>query len=326
MKNKLISVILLTLVVLLALGVRYAKKPLEQSTFKDVGSTEFRIENPEFPKWITIADTVRIKDYFNTVDSLVVAYDSLTPYPLSEHLLVRSNPWIIDTLVNTDYYRMMERDSFVYDQKRMVVLKPLSSLQVPDSVNAFALIDKIKRTHIDVNIPEFKLRIYEDSTLLYTFPIRVGQHLKRYLKMGDRITDLRTKTGKGEIVHYRRDPVFYNPVDGKRFYLTKRDDERTTQMPQIPWIETEINGIRNGQLIHPTTNPKSLGKAYSNGCIGTRESDAWIIYYHAPVGTPITIRYDLNVKDSLGNEKLLKDIYSTKEAPNSLEENANREQ
>tara|TARA_R110000868_G_scaffold409972_1_gene696732 strand:- start:162 stop:455 length:294 start_codon:yes stop_codon:yes gene_type:complete len=71
--------------------------------------------------------------------------------------------------------------------------------------------------------------------------------------MGDRITDLRTRTGEGQIVDYRRNPVFYNPVDGKRFYLTKRDDEQTTLMPQIPWIETEINGVRNGQLIHPTT-------------------------------------------------------------------------
>jgi len=98
-------------------------------------------------------------------------------------------------------------------------------------------------------------------------------------------------------------------VDGQRFYLTKRDDGRTTLMPRIPWIETEIKGLRNGQLIHPTTNPKSLGKAYSNGCIGTGEADAWILYYYAPIGTPVTIRYELTVKDSLGNNKVLKDVY-----------------
>lgn len=265
---------------------------------------------PMLPKWISLKDTIRIKDYFNYIDSLVVAYDSLTNYPLSEHLLVRSNLWVIDTLANTDYYRMIERDSFVYDQKHMVVLKPSDSLRIPDSINAFSLIDKIRKTHIDVNIPEFKLRIFEDGILLYTFPVRVGENRKRYLKMGDRITDLRTKTGNGEIVDYRRNPVFYNPVDGKRFYLTKRDDEKTTLMPQIPWIETQINGVRNGQLIHPTTNPKSLGKAYSNGCIGTREADAWIIYYHAPVGTPITIRYDLNITNENGEGKLLQDIYN----------------
>jgi L,D-transpeptidase ErfK/SrfK len=77
-------------------------------------------------------------------------------------------------------------------------------------------------------------------------------------------------------------------------------------MPQINWIETEINGIRNRQFIHPTTNPKLLSKAYFHGCIGTRESDAWIIYDHTPLGTKITIRYDLKVKDLLGGKKYLR--------------------
>ena len=81
-------------------------------------------------------------------------------------------------------------------------------------------------------------------------------------------------------------------------------------MPQIPWIETEINGVRNGQMIHPTTNPKTLGKPYSNGCIGTKEGDAWVIYYYAPIDTGIRIRYDLNVKEAKGQKEILKDIYN----------------
>ncbi|RKN80232.1 L,D-transpeptidase [Ulvibacterium marinum] len=260
-------------------------------------------------KQIYIKDTVRIRGYFSFMDSLVATYDDLTEYPISEHLLVRANPWIIDTLANTDYYRMSARDSFVYDQKQLIVLPKGNVLKVPDSLMACNLLQNFENTSIDVNIPEFKLRIYQDSELLYTFPIRVGQNRKRYLVMGDRRTDLRTKRGKGVIIKHVRDPDFYNPVDGKRFYLTKRDDEKTTLMPQIPWLETEINGNRNGQMIHPTTNPETLGKAYSNGCIGVKEADAWIIYYHAPIGTPITIRYDLKVKDENGNKKVLRDIY-----------------
>ena len=80
-------------------------------------------------------------------------------------------------------------------------------------------------------------------------------------------------------------------------------------MPVIPWIETEINGIRNGQMIHPTTNPETLGKAYSNGCIGVSESDAWIIYYHAPLNTALQIRYDLIILDEKGEKRELEDIY-----------------
>jgi L,D-transpeptidase ErfK/SrfK len=268
-----------------------------------------RSSKSDLPIYIRIADTVRIRDYFNFIDSLVVACDALTEYPLSEHLLVRANPWIIDVLANTDYYRMMQRDSFVYDQKQMVVFRPVDSILVPNRTQAAALLHSFDKTLIDVNIPEFKLRIIEDSVVLYTFPIRVGQNRKKYLKMGDRITDLRTQPGMGQVIDYRRNPAFYNPVDGKRFYLTRRDDDKTTLMPQIPWIETEINGVRNGQLIHPTTNPKTLGKAYSNGCIGVSEADAWVIYYYAPIGTKVRIRYDLEIIDSVGTKEILKDIY-----------------
>lgn len=259
--------------------------------------------------WIHITRDIAISQYFNYMDSLVIAYDSLVPYPLSEHLLVRANPWIIDNLANTDYYLMMARDSFVYDQRKMLALKSLDSIMIPDSLLAISLMDSFKKTHLDVNIPEFKLRIYQDTALLFTFPVRVGKNTKKYLAMGDKITDLRTIPGSGEIVRLERNPKFYNPVNQKRFYLTKRDDKKTTLMPQIPWIETEINGTRNGQMIHPTTNPRTLGKASSNGCIGTKESDAWIIYYYTPLGTGITIRYDLEFNNAMGDKVKLKDIY-----------------
>ncbi|SIS48473.1 L,D-transpeptidase ErfK/SrfK [Zobellia uliginosa] len=262
---------------------------------------------------IHLSRNIKVAEYFEYLDSLVQRYDSLVPYPLSEHLLVRNNPWIIDTLANTDYYRMMARDSFVYDQRQMIVLPEGSVLHLPDSAKACRLLDDFAHTEIDVNIPEFKLRIFQDSVLLHTFPVRVGQNRQRYLKMGDRITDLRTKTGEGSIIRHAKHPDFYNPVNGHQFYVTKRDDGKLTQMPQIPWIETEINGIRNGQMIHPTTNPKSLGKAYSNGCIGTREADAWVIYYHAPLGTKLKIRYDLETYFEGSVISVLKDIYGLEE-------------
>ena len=204
---------------------------------------------------------------------------------------------------------MMARDSFVYDQKQMIVLPKGSQLTIPDSLSACKLLEAFSNTEIDVNIPEYKLRIFQDSILLYEFPVRVGQFRERYLKFGDRVTDLRTKTGKGTIVKHVKHPDFYNPVNGKRFYVTRRDDEKTTMMPQIPWIETEINNVRNGQMIHPTTNPKTLGKAYSNGCIGLGEADSWRVYYYAPLGTKLRIRYDLETYDEGMVISVLRDIY-----------------
>jgi L,D-transpeptidase ErfK/SrfK len=258
---------------------------------------------------ILVKKDVRVKRYFQFIDSLVTQYDTLTSYPLTEHLLVRANPWILNTLQNTDYYRMKARDSFVYDQKEMIVIKAGSSVEVPAFAKSEKLISSLQQTYIDVNIPEYKLRIYEDSLLQYEFLVRVGRNEKKYLKMGDRITDLRTITGEGSIVDHVKNPDYYNPANGHQYFSTRRDDNEVTELPQIPFLETEINGIRNGQLIHPTTNPISLGKAYSNGCVGTSEADAWVIYYHAPVGTKINIRYDLNTLDESGEKRVLKDIY-----------------
>ncbi len=309
MKEKFKIILMVILLLLAALLIGYVQKSPKKDIPTVSGKAQGTFSKTIFPKWVQVNDTVRIRSYFSYIDSLVVAYDSLTSYPLSEHLLVRANPWIIDTLANTDYYRMMERDSFVYNQKEIIVLRPRDSIVVPDSLAAVRIIDKMKKTRFDVNIPEFKLRIFQDSLLLYSFPIRVGQHRDRYLKLGDRITDLRTKSGKGSIVNHVKQPDFYNPVNGKQFYLTKRDDGKTTLMPQIPWIETEINGVRNGQMIHPTTNPKTLEKPYSNGCIGTKEADAWVIYYQAPIGTKLKIRYDLISYEEGTVIAVFKDIY-----------------
>jgi L,D-transpeptidase ErfK/SrfK len=222
---------------------------------------------------------------------------------------VRANPWIIDTLQNTDYYRVMAKDSFVYNQKKMIALPKGNQLIIPDSIQAKKIVDAFEKTLIDINIPAFKLRIYEDSVLLYEFPVRVGRNEKKYLEMSGRMQDLKTKTGKGCIVNHVRNPRYVNPVNNHEYFVTKRDDDKVTKLPQIPFIETELNGWRHGQLIHPTTNPVSLGKAYSNGCIGTSETDAWVIYYYAPINTRIQIRYDLNVLNKKGSTVVLKDIY-----------------
>lgn len=258
---------------------------------------------------IIVSRNIRVKQYFQYIDSIVANQNAINSYKISEHILVRNNPWIIDTLQNTDYYRMKARDSFVYDQKKMIVLPKGALINIPDSITTSKIINAFKNTTIDVNIPEYKLRIFENSKKLYEFPIRVGRNEKKYLKMSGRITNLKTITGNGTIVRHIKNPDYYNPVNSQRYYVTRRDDNKVTKLPQIPFIETEINGLRNGQLIHPTTNPITLGKAYSNGCIGTKESDAWVIYYYAPIGTKIIIRYNLNIEDENGNEITLKDIY-----------------
>jgi len=257
-----------------------------------------------------LAREVRIKDYFSFMDQLVTRLDSLTPYPLTEHLLVHANPWIMDTLEDTDYYRRMERDEFVYDQRQLVILRPGDTLRVPDTLTAREIQQRIDRTWLDLNIPEFRLRIVEGSDTLHSILVRVGQNKKRFQQVLGRMDDLRTRPGQGTIIRINRTPtLFVDPHTGRRLKDTKRDDNRRTLMPMIPWIEPEVNGQRLGQMIHPTTNPSSLGKAASNGCIGCSEADAWRLYYHAPLGTRISIRYDLDVPLPDGDTLRLPDIY-----------------
>ncbi len=260
-------------------------------------------------KSIVVSKDIIVKYYFQYLDSIVKNSNIDANYKLTEHLLIRFNPWIIDTLVTTDYYKMMEKDSFVYNQKEQIVLRKGSLLLIPNSLAVLELLNTFKKTYLDINVPEFKLRIVQDSIELFEFPIRVGRNEKKYLKMGDRITDLRTKLGIGTIVGHVKDPDYYNPANGQQYYLTRRDDDKVTKLPQIPWLETEINGVRNGQLIHPTTNPNTLSKSYSNGCIGTGEGDAWIIYYYAPINTKVIIRYNLKRINKEGDTLTLKNIY-----------------
>ena len=150
-----------------------------------------------------------------------------------------------------------------------------SQIYIPNQGEAATIDLRLKQTIINLNIPEFKLNIIENDSIIYSFPVRVGRNEIKYLAMADREVDLRTHAGNGKIVRINRDPVYINPSNNHRYEVTRRDDEQVTRLPRIPWLEPEINGLRYGQLIHPTTNPNTLGKPYSNGCVGMREGDIW---------------------------------------------------
>jgi L,D-transpeptidase ErfK/SrfK len=257
-----------------------------------------------------VREDITVREYFPFMDSLVAHWNIRAPFPVSEHLIVHANPWILDTLRATDYYfQMEERDSFVYDQRRLRVLFRGDSLFLPRPETADSLLDRIRHSRLVINIPAYRLWALSRSDTLFSCLVRVGRNEKKYLEMSGRITDLRTLPGKGKIVRINRFPRFINPANCRPYEYTRRDDGRLTKTPLIPWIEPEIEGVRHGHLIHPTTNPETLGKAYSNGCIGVGEADMWQIYYYAPLGTEVHIQYDLDTWDAEGNLKLREDIY-----------------
>jgi L,D-transpeptidase ErfK/SrfK len=261
----------------------------------------------------TLEKNLAVKGFFNYIDSVVCKFQQELNYPINEHILVRANPWIIDTLTSLDYYRAKANGKTIFRQDTIPVLRKGQKLLIPDSALAAAINDTLLNTVIDVNIPEFKLRIYEYHVLKHEFLVRVGKNEKKFLVMAGREVDLKTPVGVGEIVRLNRDPYYVNPTTGKRYFQTRRDDNVYTKMPIIPWIEPTINGIRHGSLIHPTTNENTLGKPYSSGCVGTKEADAWIIYYSAPIGTKVVFRYDLMSINTQGDTLVFKDINNRKE-------------
>lgn len=263
----------------------------------------------DIPELISASQDINLYQYFEWLDSTIIGLNIDRNYEIDEYLLVRSNPQILERLVNSDYYFLADQGIFIEDPKSTIVIHKSEALLVPDSLTSVQMRESILATRIDVNIPEYKLRIFEGDHLIYEFQVRVGKDKMEYLAMVGRPIDLRTKTGSGKIFAVVKNPTFINPKNNHIYKVTRRDDGKVTKLPNIPWLEPEINGQRHGQLIHPTTNLRTLGHSASNGCIGLRESDAWILYYFAPIGTKINIRYDLNIIDEEGQEITLPEIY-----------------
>jgi L,D-transpeptidase ErfK/SrfK len=259
--------------------------------------------------YVAVPHDVSIGHYFRFLDSLVNATDTSRGWKGSEYVLAHSNPWILDSLKASDYYIQKGRGVFLFDQSKKVVLHRGDSLAIPDSLWATSILEKLNSTIIDLNIPEYTMRIFQSGDTLLKTKVRVGRNGTQYLELAGHDVDLRTPIGEGKIIRVERNPIVINPETGIRYKGTYRDDGRFTKMPVIPWLEPEINGIRYGALIHPTTNPATIGFPYSHGCVGTSEADAWTIYYNAPIGTRVNFRYDLSVVNDHGDSLLLADIY-----------------
>ncbi len=285
------------------------KQPLQVIENKEPLLKEKKVDEKGQLAYLEVARDIPIKEYFQWMDSVLARLDTLLPFEINEYMLVRHNSWLVDTLACTDYYHLKSKGIISKDPQVLLALRKGQKLIIPSKKSAAILGKKIAGTRIDVNVPAFKLRVFEDDSLVAVFPVRVGKNEQKYLAMAGRIVDLKTQIGSGKIIRVNRNPSFINPANNHRYETTERDDGVRTKLPLVPWIEPEVNGIRYGQLIHPTTNLATLGKASSNGCIGMREGDMWRVYYFAPVGTPITIRYDLMDLNERGDSISVKDIY-----------------
>lgn len=275
-------------------------------TLKAENNRNILVDTFETNKCIIEKD-IPVKNFFRALENIAKKYSDSLGYSLNIYQLVNHNAWIIDSLSHTSYYWLKARGIKEVNQKERVVIKKGSNLLIPTQKEAEIITSRLGANKVLINIPEFKLRIFHEDLLIFDCPIRVGRNESKYLKSIDKYMDLRTRKGKGFVYNTQHNPVWINPADGKRYFDTKRDDGVVTKMPITPSITNWLNGYVSGQLIHATTNEETLGKAYSNGCIGTSEEDIWRIFFYCPPGTEVEILYDL----TMGSDAavLLPDIY-----------------
>lgn len=286
------------------------RHPKGESTAAGEAVEVVEAPRPIQPTYHPIDTPIKMQDYFTYLDSVVVQYASDTTAPLlTEYHLAHANPWLLHRLYQTDYYLLKEKGILNKKQSELVIIRPSDRFRIPTTEERKRIDEQLAHTMLDINLPEYTLRIMQYDSVLYKMPVRIGQERRKYLAMAQREVDLSTRTGVGEIVRINKNPAFINPANNHVYRKTTRDDGVRTDLPVIPWLEPSIGGIRHGQLIHPTTNPVTLGKKSSNGCIGTRERDAWLIYYYAPLGTKVLIRNDRHIIDSQGDTILLPRVY-----------------
>lgn len=265
-------------------------------------SSEFIFQN------IEIQRVILFNRFFTLIDSLANSASLPSDLQVSGDLIiVKANPWILDSLRQTDYRDAALRGKYIDDLNLEPIIPAGAVLRIPDSLEASLLAAELLSTRLVMNIPEFRLRLIRGADTILSCPVRVGRNEELFLEAVGQTVDLRTPVGEGKIYRARRIPKSVNLHTGEEYKFTRRDDNRVTRMPPIPSLEPEINRHRNGKMIHATTNPITLGKAFSHGCVGVSEADMWTIYFNMPVGAEVEFRYDLE-----SGGKRLKDVYGRK--------------
>lgn len=151
---------------------------------------------------------------------------------------------------------------------------------------------------IVINIPQFKLYLYENQILIRQYPIGVGNEVRPSV------------LGKTEVINRVVNPTYYPP----RWW--ERGVEPIPPGPDNP-VGTRWIGLGFPSYgIHGTNNPDSIGKAMSAGCIRMYNADIEELIELVPIGTPVSLIYQTIIvnQDPLLNTKTIAvypDIYNS---------------
>lgn len=124
---------------------------------------------------------------------------------------------------------------------------------------------------IFINIPEFRLYLFRDGQLDRTYPIAAGK------------PSTPTPVGQFRILNKQKNPTWY-PPDGAKPVPPGPSN------PLGPWW---MGVTRNGVGLHGGGNNQTIGTAVSHGCMRMYNQHATELALTVPVGTPVTIAYNL---------------------------------
>ncbi len=268
------------------------------------------------PVAVLITDTIRMNSLHQFLDSLAVSYLPDTLRTLGHILLAAENPRLLNAIRSADYYRARQSSgAIIRDLDSAVALVPGTLFRIPDQEHATQMASRIRKNRIELNIPEFRIRLLNGPDTLCSCPVRVGRNERALLEVVGHEVDLRTPVGTGTIIRVRRHPVSVNLHTGEPYVITRRDDGIVTKMPDIPSFEPMLDGKRWGKMIHAATNQVTLGQPYSHGCVGVTEACMWTLYFMTPEGTAVSFRYDLEPGIQQGDSTRLPDIYGQMPLP-----------
>lgn len=125
---------------------------------------------------------------------------------------------------------------------------------------------------IDISLRENILRIHWGDVVTDELPIATGS------------SSTPTPTGTFRVLDMQAEPIWQNP-----FYpeVTYRGGDRRNPLG-ARWIEFKQAGV-NAYGIHGTSDPTSIGRAVTNGCIRLHNDDVAYLFEQVEEGTPIVI-------------------------------------
>lgn len=128
-----------------------------------------------------------------------------------------------------------------------------------------------KITRLEISLSRRKITFYRQNTPIKSYPVAVGK------------AGWETPQGNFTVLEMWQNPTWINPLT---------DEAIAGGDPENPlgrrWIGFWTDGI-NWIGLHGTSNPKSIGKAVSHGCVRMHNKDIEELFAKVKPGTPIRV-------------------------------------